>query len=86
MAVKYVVVLLVVGLVLWLMLARGQRRGAERPPSTAPKTRVPAPLAMAECAHCGLHLPASDAVVDGSRVYCSQAHRLRGPQARPPAA
>ena len=27
------------------------------------------------CAHCGLFVPASDAVRDGERVYCSVAHR-----------
>ena len=38
-------------------------------------------LEMVECAHCGLHLPAADAVVAGSRVFCSQAHQALG--ARP---
>lgn len=35
---------------------------------------------MVACAHCGLHLPASDAVRSASAVYCSSAHR----QAREP--
>lgn len=27
------------------------------------------------CAHCGVHFPASEAVEDGGRLYCSPAHR-----------
>lgn len=27
------------------------------------------------CAHCGVHFPASEAVEDGGRFYCSPAHR-----------
>jgi uncharacterized protein len=29
---------------------------------------------MVQCAHCGLHLPADDAVKGGSALYCSAAH------------
>jgi len=34
---------------------------------------------MVRCAHCGLHLPAADALAgpDGA-VYCSAAHRQAG--------
>jgi uncharacterized protein len=39
---------------------------------------------MVECANCGLHLPAGDALAEGSRLYCSDAHRRLGP-AQPPA-
>ncbi len=34
---------------------------------------------MRQCAHCGVHLPASDAVSAGGRDYCSLAHRDAGP-------
>ena len=27
------------------------------------------------CAHCGVHFPASEAVEEGGRFYCSAAHR-----------
>lgn len=40
----------------------------------------PSVVSMVECAHCGLHLPASDAVQGSRGVYCSVAHR----QAREP--
>jgi uncharacterized protein len=29
---------------------------------------------MTSCAHCGLYFPASEAVHEGGREYCSQAH------------
>jgi uncharacterized protein len=34
---------------------------------------------MRQCAHCGVHLPASDAVSSGGRDYCSEAHSDAGP-------
>lgn len=67
---KWLLVIAVAGFVVWL-LAR------ERAPRRTPSRRAEA---MVECAHCGVHLPASDAVLDGSRVYCSEAHRLAGPR------
>ena len=34
---------------------------------------------MLACAHCGLHLPARDALVDAAgQPYCSEAHRRAG--------
>ena len=33
-------------------------------------------LPMVSCAHCGLHLPASDAVQGTGGLYCSMEHRL----------
>lgn len=75
--VKFVLVVLVVVVVLWLML--GRRRGEV----AARRKAAPDPAqAMLACAHCGLHLPASDAVRQGTQVYCSEAHRALG--ARPP--
>lgn len=69
---KWLLVIGVVGLVLWL-LARDRRTRQSAPPRT---------LAMVECAHCGVHFPSADAVLDGSRVYCSEAHRLAGGRRR----
>lgn len=72
---KYLLVLLVVGIGLWALLKRTRGAGVNPPPA---KPRVP--QAMVECAHCGLHLPASDAVLEGSHVFCSDKHRLLGPR------
>lgn len=30
---------------------------------------------MVRCAHCGVHLPASEAISAGGRTYCDRAHR-----------
>lgn len=80
MLVKYLLVLLVVGLAVWMLSTKFRRRdeadAPPKPPGDAAK--VPAPLDMVACAHCGLHLPAADAVLGGSRVFCSEAHRALG--------
>jgi uncharacterized protein len=82
---KILLVLLVVGIGVWSLVSR--LRGPGRSDAKAPPARPPAaatPVAMVECAHCGLHLPAADAVPDGSRLYCSDAHRRLGPVQAPP--
>ena len=73
------------GLFVWWML-RGNRRvapppgGRPRPPAS-PAATAAAPEAMVDCARCGLHFPASEAVRDGARVFCCTAHRDAGPAA-----
>jgi len=66
---------LVLGFVAWWML---RPRKAARPPASAPAHA--APEAMVDCAHCGLHFPASEAVRDGTRLFCCRAHRDAGPR------
>jgi uncharacterized protein len=34
---------------------------------------------MVRCAHCGIHLPADEALSAGALHYCGPEHRLRGP-------
>jgi uncharacterized protein len=68
---KWLLVIAVVAAVVW-MLTRGRESGHARRPRR--------PEVMVECAHCGVHLPAADAVLGGDRVYCSEAHRLAGPR------
>lgn len=83
--VKYLLVLLVVAFGLWALVSRlrGPDRGA---PDAAPrKSGAAKPMEMVQCAHCGLHLAATDAVAEDSRLYCSDAHRRLGPVANPPA-
>lgn len=72
---KYLVVLLVVGVVLWMLLARSRGGRRDLPRQGQP----PAPKAMVACAHCGLHLPAAEASMQGELAYCSDAHRALGP-------
>ncbi len=81
---KYLLVLLVVGIGLWSLYKRlrGPRAGRADPPSGAPAGKLP--QAMVACAHCGLHLPAADALSEGAQLYCSEAHRRLGPVQPPP--
>ena len=74
-----------IGFFVWWML-RGNRRvqpppGATPAPPTNRKASPAAPEAMVDCARCGLHFPASEAVRDGARVFCCTAHRDAGPAA-----
>jgi uncharacterized protein len=69
---KFLVLLLVivgVGGGLWMA-----RRGA-LPRAKADERLEP----MVACAHCGLHVPAKDAVMHEGRSYCGVVHRDLGP-------
>ena len=68
---KYLVLLVV--LVLGYAWWRGQRR-AESPPPRRP-TPAATPQDMVACAHCGVHLPRSEALTHGPRTYCCAEHQ-----------
>jgi uncharacterized protein len=68
---------LILFLVLWLVW-RAMR--SARPPAR-PAARSRAGEVMRACAHCGLNVPQSEAVNDGTADYCSEAHRRLGPAA-----
>ena len=38
---------------------------------------------MVRCAHCGVHLPQSEAYFDGAHTYCSEGHLKSGPKFNP---
>lgn len=86
---KYLLVLLVVGVGLWLLSARlraGSKdsRDAEgaqsgHRPAGAGRPSAKAASQMVTCSHCGLHLPADEAVYADERAYCSAAHLQAGP-------
>lgn len=74
--IKFLIVAGAVLLLLWLLFggrSRGKSRGV--PPPTPPHTE-----SMRVCAHCGVHLPASEALLLGGQAYCSAAHRDAGPR------
>ena len=80
--IKYLLVLGVVGLVLWMLL---RTRGAIGPRKADPQVKEKAAAkreSMVACAHCGVHLPLTEAVADGTHVYCGEPHRLAGPSRR----
>ncbi len=79
---------LLIGLAVYLLLRKWIR---ERETTAEEATRQAAPRRpgaassatgrMVRCAHCGLHLPESEAVRSGDgRDYCSPAHLTAGPR------
>lgn len=73
---KYLLVALV--LIVAIGIFRHNRRKANRP---TPRARLKQPEDMVTCAHCGVHLPSSDAITRPDRTtYCSTAHRHLGPR------
>ena len=59
----------------------GAAPGAGRPPGGPATPAIAKAEPMVDCAHCGVHLPASEAVRDGaSTAYCSVEHRAAGPR------
>lgn len=55
-------------------IKQGQKRQPPpQPQRQAPPTALPVE-AMLQCAHCGVHFPASENVPAGGRNYCSPAH------------
>lgn len=81
---KFLLVLLVVGVGLWMLTARLRRPGAGDDAARPSKPAAAKPVEMVVCAHCGVHLPAADALAEGARLYCSDAHRRLGPAPNPP--
>lgn len=68
---KYLVVLVVVGLGLWLWRS-GRSDGSTRRPSAPPPKQA---QAMIECALCHVHVPQADAVAGARGQYCCIEHR-----------
>jgi uncharacterized protein len=78
--VKFIILLLAVLLLLWMLFGRSRRgERADRASRAAPP--VLQPEDMVACAHCGVHLPRTEAVPAGALTYCSAAHREAGPRA-----
>lgn len=83
---KYLLVLIVVGVGIWILSARFRKsRETGADPSEAGRTRKGAgpqdrPARMVVCAHCGVHLPAAEAVFAGETPFCTDAHRQAGPR------
>lgn len=88
---KYLLVIAVVVLVLWLLTAQRRRQvdrsddeARDRGENAAPapgraSTPAAASPTMVRCAHCGVHLPQAEAVTAGALHYCSPQHRDAGP-------
>ena len=80
---KYLVLLIILAVVVGWFFGRG--RGKPRPPPE-PDAAPPVPpepqarIEMLACAHCGVHLPRSEAAFDvAGRPFCTPEHRVAGP-------
>jgi uncharacterized protein len=80
---KYLLVLAVVlvGFYVWRHNRRAEAREAQEEADAAARRQKPAqrpptlPHRMLTCRHCGLHLPASEAVKGTLGPYCGAEHR-----------
>jgi uncharacterized protein len=82
MLLKWIAVVLVVVLVLWVLRTRSRRPGVTQAATPqALRGQAPArrsgPQTIVACTHCQLHLPDDESFMgpDG-RPYCSEAHRI----------
>ena len=77
---KYLLLLAVIGIAIWIFKARRRVPGPRTPPSAkGDQGREQAPTAMLVCAHCGVHLPQTEALLDpAGRAFCSPAHLQAG--------
>jgi uncharacterized protein len=76
---KFLLVFAVLFIAIYIWRRNRREELNERAPRPQAPPAVDAPQQMTRCAHCGLHLPASDAIAGPGGVYCSAAHRQAGP-------
>ena len=74
---KYLVLLAVLAVVYGLW-RNSQRRAAPPPTPDRPAAPPARPEPMLRCAHCGVHLPQSQALLKDGRSYCCEAHQRQG--------
>ena len=70
---KYLIVLLVIAIVIWLSRA-GKRAEKVQAEKARQRPAVTQDL-MVACAQCNVHLPRSDAVASRGKLFCCEAHR-----------
>jgi uncharacterized protein len=77
---KYLTVLAVLAVAFWIWRSNRADRQSHRVPQSPDarpgNTSTPA-QAMLQCAHCGVHLPANEAVQGKRGGYCSAEHRAQ---------
>ncbi len=73
---KYLLLILIVGLVFFVLgLKRARPAASQKPaPRPAPST-PPGAQDIVACAECGLHVPRSEALPGRGGHFCSAAHR-----------
>ncbi len=73
------VIIIIGGLLIARMLARqhDSRKAQEQLPKQSARKGAPPikhPEAMVRCAHCGIHMPRSEAVLSAGKTWCSAEH------------
>jgi uncharacterized protein len=72
---KALIVGLAIALLLWWLFGRSARGDSKPPRRRGGAERDAEAEAMVACAHCGVHLPRSDALAARGLHYCSATHR-----------
>lgn len=60
--------------------AAKKRFRGEQDAKTFRNNPLPGSEAMVRCAHCGVHLPRSEALLSKDETWCSEAHAQLGPR------
>ncbi len=61
-------------------IAASKQDGAQAAKKAQAGARQPPPLeSMVRCAHCGIHLPRSEALLQNGQTWCSAEHARLGP-------
>jgi len=77
----WVVIILAVMVVMRIVAARNNaaKHAAKSPPRTPARQPGSGPVeSMVRCAHCGIHLPRSEAVLISGKTWCSNEHARLG--------
>jgi uncharacterized protein len=77
---KYLVLVAILAVVVLVFFGRGRNKiEPPKPPQPAKPPLVKTEILA--CAHCGVHLPKSEASFDAAgRPFCTPEHRVAGPQ------
>ena len=70
---KFLLLMMIILVLWWVWRKRAERQGSDLNVPEAKK-----PEQMVVCAHCGVHHPLSESIVEGVENFCSTAHRLAG--------
>lgn len=78
------ILIFVIGLVIyWLIRSYGRRLSRDQEQDQHGKSRAgtetPGLENMVRCSRCGIHLPRSEGILAGGKIYCSEEHRLGKP-------
>lgn len=76
------VIVILAGMIIARIVSQNKARKKKNPPNPAmrpPRARG-GTEPMVRCAHCGIHLPRSEALMSNHHTWCSLEHAKRGPR------